>query len=414
MKKTLRTLLVVVLALILCLAFFGCKDTNDDVVDIPKVEGSIDTTYSIDIEGLSTEKLVVSKAQILEIAKTKGVEYTFEEPCFASDKTDDDGNPIPHSLKGVYLDDILELYADGAVSGSYSALTLKAKDGYETVLTSDTYNLEHGGSKMIVAYEYDGIQLTEQESSGALRAVFPDQVANAWVKKLKTIIFSDAALSPPAPTILNFVEMLGTSYNGSFDKTISTGAGSSDYTFYGISISKLLEGGVLNGEEEDKMYLVAWDFITNGSEFVYREYTNWKSNEYYQNSFLVYEEQRKGGEKEDKNQAPTFDGVNIQKGMSVKNTLALAVKDTALVSLEIAFERYDAEDDNEISLKSVLQLVNMYKSNVNYTIIDIEENTVTVASSALESATITNEDGVYTLQYGTNSMALKSISIAND
>lgn len=419
MKKTLRTLLVVMLAFILCFAIIGCKDNNAELdpddknleQDANDIDKEADNAYFIEIEGINVEKIIVTKAQIFEIAKTKEVVYTFDDPCYASDKTDDDGELIPHSLKGVYLDDILDVYADGAVSGAFSALSIMATDTYGTIITSDTYNEEHGGSKMIIAYEYDDIILNEKQASGALRVVFPDQVANSWVKKLKTIIFSDAELVSPQPITLNFMELLDNSYNGSFQKEVVTDADSSNYTFYGISIAKLLEGNILNADEDDKMYFSAWDYKTNGTDSYYKEYTGWKSYEFYQDSFLVYELQKEGGEKEKSNHPPTLEGVNIKKGMSIKNTLALTVKDTALVSLELAFDRYDKESTNEILLKDVLKLVNLYNETASYSIVDSEGNTVTVPSLALEEAKLTKTSGVYTLQYGTNSLAIKSISI---
>lgn len=391
----LTKLMLLSISLLLLFSLASCEPNQD---------------YTITIEGIGPEAIEITKSQILNLSETKSVVYDQDNPCYASDKTDDDNNLIPRILKGVYLDDILEVYAHGVVSGSFSAMTIKAADGYETVLTSDTYNPEHGGSKMIIAFEYEGIVLNESESSGALRAVFPDQPANSWVKGIKTIIFSDAALTPPAPSKINFLELLGDDYNGSFETTRTVGENTQDYIYYGISIDKLLEEGILEADEEDKMYLIAWDYITDGTSSFYREYTNWKSWEYYANSYLTYQCKIGEGEIEDLGLAPILDGANIQKGMSVKNTLAITVSSTALITLDIAYERFDLADEGKIDIIDILDLVNMYDEEGEYVVFDTNDQEYNLTSETLSQAELVNEEGVYTLHYGEDStLIIKSI-----
>lgn len=418
MKRKLLVVFVIMLIAALCLSAFACKAPTDDNAggnpsneedNEPSTEN--DDDYVLEIEGIGAEIISVTKAQIKALAQTKLVEYTKEEPCYTSDKTDEDNNPIPHWLKGVYLDDILAEYADGAVSGYYSSMVLKAEDGYENQLTQDTFSVEHGGSKMIIAYEYDGHELKPGEESGALRAVFPDQVANSWAKKLKKIIFTDAQLLPPAPTSLNFVELLGEDFDGSFQKDVTTGAGTSAYTFYGVSLAALFEAGILAAEESDKMYLNAWDYITDGTSSFYREYTNWKSYEYYSNAYLVYQYKVGDGEIQQESTAPNLDGENILKGMTVKNMLSLSVKSTALVCLDMAYERFDTDKNDTIMLSDVLGLVNMMNDKKTYTITTASDAQVQVSGDTLSSATLSKTQSGYTLNYGAESVAIKSISI---
>ncbi len=413
MKRKLLFIPVILLAAVFCLSAFGCKSTPEDD-NIPKNIVPIsqnDDNYVLKIEGIGAEVINITKTQIKALANTKLVEYTEDEPCFASDKTDDSNNPIPHTLKGVYLDDLLAEYANGAIAGYYSAMVLKGSDGYETQLMQETFSEEHGGTKMIIAYEYDGHALNPTAKSGALRAVFPDQVANSWVQMLEKIIFTDAEFSPPIPTTLNFVELLGEGYNSSFTKDITTGNGTSAYTFYGISLAKLFEDEILVATTADKMYLRAWDYVTDGTQSFNREYTNWKSSEYYSDAYLVYSYKIADGEKQPENNAPGFDGANILKGMTVKNVLSLSVKNTALVCLDMAYDRYDTDHNDTINISEVLGLVNMMEDKNTYTITSVSDTTTQLSSVTLAKATLVKAQSGYDLRYDGQSINIKSISI---
>lgn len=354
MKK--RFLFIPVLILILSFSFAvflsACEKSDNGDND------GGDDGYTFEIHGLQSESAVITKLQVKELFETKPVIRGSDNPVYASDKTDDYGNKIPHTVKGVYLDDLLDIYCGGAVSGAYSAITFQADDGYETLITQETYSIEHGGSPMIIAFEYDGNELSPSSSSGALRVVFDLQTANSWIKKLKKIIFNDAALQPPSVEKVYFAEALN-GFDGSFNKAITTGTGSTEYTFYGISIKKLLENGILTATETDKMYINAWDYITNGTDAFYREYTSWKSYEYYNDAYLVNEEQPSGGTKAVTGLAPVFDGINILKGMKIKNVAALSVGKSAVVSLKVAFTRFDTEKSSNIKLSTVLTLAGL-------------------------------------------------------
>ncbi|MDD4316850.1 MAG: hypothetical protein PHC84_06815, partial [Clostridia bacterium] len=215
----------------------------------------------------------------------------------------------------------------------------------------------------------------------------------------------------PMPTTLNFVELLGEEYNGSFTKDITIGSGTSLNTYYGISLAELFTQGVLNAAETDKMYLRAWDYITNGTEFFYREYTNWKNNEYYANSFLVYSYKEGAGEVQPYDRCPMFDGANILKGMSVKNVLSLSVKDTALVCLDMAYDRFDVEHDGEINLSDILGLVNMMKGSQTYTVKAVSGTLTDIPGTVLAESTLEKNGEEYILHYGDQSMTIASISI---
>lgn len=409
MKKNFLSI-ILILSIVFSLGLLvACNPETDNPLN--------DDSYVLEIKGLTADEnyvVSITKAQIKELYKTKPVTVTNDNPVYASDKQDEEtGLPIPHTLKGVYLDDLLEIYAGGAVSGAFSAMTLLSNDGYTAILTNDTYSLEHGGSKMIICFEYDSINLNPKEKSGSLRAVFPNQPANSWAKKLKTIEFSSVKLNPPTPLKLNFVELLGDTYNGQFVKTETTGDTAVNVTNYGISLKKLFEGNILIAEEKDKMYLTAWDYITDGTNVNTREYANWKGYDYYCDSYLVYYKQENGGDKIPYVHSPSFDGENILKGMSVKNVLSLSVNKTALVSIETALDRYAT--DGSFSFNSILDLINMKDKDSAYLVSDTNGNTVTLTYDELSLATVSKTDNIYILTYNTDkTLNLKTVEIQAD
>jgi hypothetical protein len=107
---------------------------------------------------------------------------------------------------------------------------------------------------MIIALSYDGIQLNVNEKSGALRAVFPDQIMNAWAKKLQLIEFSTEILATPQANRLYFFETLGNACNGQYTITEEVeGGNTAEFTYYGKSIAELIEAGILTAISTDKM-----------------------------------------------------------------------------------------------------------------------------------------------------------------
>ena len=410
MKKHLLFVLFIAIVLVLSVSLAACG--SDAAINNGENNNvSTDDNYSLTVSGIGVDDIVITKKQIKDIFAIKPVIFDEENPVYASDKTDDAGNPIPHTIKGVYFDDVLSEYADGALSGAYSSMTLKSLDGYESVLTSDIYNTEHGGSKMIIAINYDGEDLKETSKSGALRAVFPNQIANSWAKFLSEIVFGNATLLPPEPTTLNFCELIDSAYFGQFEKTIEIGTGSETVTYYGISLDSLIDEGILNADENDKMFISAWDYITNGTESFYREYINWKSYEIYSDAYLVYETQTEGGAKTPYDLSPALNSALMQSGMTVKNVLSLSVNDTALVSLKIAFERYKGEGESTVAIKNILENISMFDSVANYKITDREGNETTVTADDLTSAQISFDGDDYILTVGGNDILIKTITL---
>ena len=406
MKKGWITVFTVLLAFIMLVGFAACEKDNGESGGGDKNGQNIsDDDYTLEIYGIYDQPALVTKAQIKQLAQTKLVEYTWDNPCYASDKTDDDGNPIPHAVKGVYLDDILNEYvnqneSEPLYSGSFPAMTLiDDENNYSMIFTQEVYSVAHGGSDMIIAFEYDGITLNPNEKSGALRAVFPDQAMGAWVKKLKQIVFSEIEIEMPEAEKLNFIEMLDQKYYGSLQK--------GENTWYGISLAALFEDGLLQADENHKMYVEAWDF----EEGEYKAFVRWTAYDYYSGALLANEVKEGQGPKTPYEQSYRFEGASGGKGMSIKNTLAVSVKKAALLSLENAFKVFDTDGDNALDFTVILERVNMYSETHSYTVTDIDGDQTVLTAPQLSQAVLSKTEEGYILTYGqSDSINIKSIS----
>ncbi len=346
MKKHLSILVILLLVLALTV---GCsKDNEKEPAPTPtKAPQSYeDDDYVLEIVGIGDETIKVTKGQIREIAEGgKLVEYTEDQPAYASDKTDDNGNKIPHTLKGVYFDDILEAYANGAKSSDFTSMSIYAADGYETILTADIFNTEQGGVKMIVAFEYDGVILNPDEKSGALRVVFPDKPANSWAKQVSKIVLvnEDEKESVPGTESVYFAESAGEKYDGSYEVDGTT--------YFGISFKKLFEDGILKSGDDAQMFVYSWDGT---------EYTSFKTKEYYLDAYLVYASKRADSEEfEPEENAPVFNGANILKGMKVKHTMYVTVDNTSFAVLDKVFEKLDSKGKGNVPILDLLEEINM-------------------------------------------------------
>lgn len=415
MKK--RVFAVAVLAMVFVLLsaviFVACSpDTNPGTENTVLTDDEYTLTLRglVDSEGNPLADIIITKAQLKALFLTHPVTYTEEEPCYASDKQDDDGNLIPHSIEGVYLEDVLAEYTDSDVIDAYGSMGLYATDTYFTLLTEETFNSTGRGSKMIIALSYDGIQLNVNEKSGALRAVFPDQIMNAWAKKLQLIEFSTEILATPQANRLYFFETLGNACNGQYTITEEVeGGNTAEFTYYGKSIAELIEAGILNAISTDKMHLSAWDY--NSETEKYTAYSAWTKYEIYSVGYLLNEYEREDEGVEPLTRAPVFDGPTFSSGMTVKNILAVSVFNSAVVSLSTAFERFDTNTDNSIWVKDILILLNMYEEDNEYTITMIDDTTADLTAEEIFTASLQKEGDGYNFVYGSESATIKRIAI---
>lgn len=412
-RKFFAVVLTLLLLMSLITGLTACKkDENKPVANDD--EYTLTLKGMVDADGQTLADTAITKKQIKELYKTKPVDYTADNPCYASDKTDDNGNKIPHTLKGVYLEDLIAEYSAGSTIDAYGSLTLNAADNYVTIATEEIFNSAGRGSKMIIAFEYDGNMLSEKEKSGALRAVFPDQIANVWCKKLKSIEFSTDILQAPSVNKFTVLEALGEGYNGSYTIPVTTPNETYNMTYYGLSLKKLLDARILNAAETDKMYLNAWDY--NDATEKYSEYSVWTKYAVFSNGYLLYEEQRGNEQREPMSRAPVFDGPAFEKGMTVKNVLALSVYKTAVVSLTTAMTRFDPDKDNQTDGKfnasDLLRLLNMWDDDNTYAVTPVEGNKVTLSYALMQAAKISKSGDSFILTYGNNqSVTVKSLEI---
>jgi len=417
-KRKYFAIFTLIFIVLLSFSLSACKTD-----DVPEVNDNVlaettDDEYTLELKGLIDDQgnvladVLITKAMIKTLYETNPVEYTEEEPCYASDKRDEDNNLIPHSLKGVYLEDVLSELSDSATIDAYGSMTLSATDNYVTVVTEDVFNSSGRGSKMIIALEYDGISLNTAERSGALRAVFPGQIANTWAKKLKTIEFSTDILLTPSVNQLYFYEYLDQEYRDSYSIVEDVQPeGTANFTYYGFSLGELIDGEILNAQASDKMHVSAWDY--NSESETWSEYQAWTKYEVYSVGYLLDQVQREEEGVEDLDRSPVFDGPTFSAGMTVKNVLSASVFNSSIVTLETAFRRYDTNTDGEIWVKDLLLLLRMYDEDDSYIITSLDDTTVEITAEQIFAAKFKfiKDGDEYTFNYDSQSISFKKIEV---
>ena len=264
--------------------FTGCDEDGNNEATFTDDDYTITLSNLVDKDGNQIDDVVIKKSDIRALFETKPVIHDDTNPVVASDKQDEDGNLIPHTVKGVYLEDLLAQYTTSGTIDKYASMTLYALDGYITVVTEDVFNSDLHGNKMILALEFDGEVLTPQSKSGAIRAIFPDQVANGWAKYLTKIEFSSEILKNPSVYSLHVLEELSLeTYGGSYTEETEDGI----YTYSGLKFSKLIgENNILKGVKEiDKLIAIAWDY--NSSTNKYNEYIKSTTYDVYSKGYLL-------------------------------------------------------------------------------------------------------------------------------
>jgi len=406
-SKIILRVFAIVLLLAVSFSLLSCNK-NEEQPQVSDDAYTVTLSGLVDAEGNALADVSVTKAQIKTLYESKPVIYTNEAPCYASDKTDEQGNKIPHSLKGVYLEDVMAAYTESATIDAYGSLTLNATDTYVSIATEEVFNSSGRGSKMILAFEYDGITLTTKESSGALRAVFPDQIANCWAKKLTKIEFSTEILETPNVFRFSVIEEIAGDFS-SYQGTATLAGEEEDCTYFGISVAWLIEKEILNAQATDKMHCSAWDY--NSETDTSSAYSAWTKYDVYSGGWLLFERQVSGYGKEPLTRTPVFDGPAFSAGMTVKNILALSVFNTSVVSMETAFDRFDSDNEGEFYVKDILLLLNMYDEDNSYLVTPPTGAAVELTASQIWAATVTKEDGEYSLSYNGGEVAIASVSI---
>lgn len=416
-KFFLAALLAVIL--ILSVISFTACEKNDGIPQVSDDEYTltlkglyrIDESIAGDDKTVALPDVVITKKQVKELYNTKPVSFTSDNPVFASDKTDDDGNPIPHSLKGVYLEDLLAEYSNSMAISEYGSLTLNATDGYVTVATGEVFDSHNGahGSKMIVAFEYDGIALNVKERSGALRAVFPNQIANVWAKKLNVIEFSKEILTTPAVYEFSVLEALDfATYGGGYEADKVTENGTYHYSYSGIQISKLIGvDKILQGiTDADKMCAFGWDY--NDATDKYSEYKVWTKYDVFNNGYILTSGVKDDDSVSTLTRTPVFDGPSFGAGMTVKNLLSLSVFHSAVVVMDTAMTRWDHNadgvTDGKFNVRDLLTHLNMYDDDNNYVITELDGDKVNLTYAQITAAKVSKNTAsdMYEITYGNN------------
>jgi hypothetical protein len=281
------------------------------------------------------------------------------------------------------------LYGD-KVSADFMAMSIKASDGYDPIVPLNIFNENFGGTRMVIALEYEGVLLNINEPSGALRAIFPAKANNSWVKMLKTITFGSVAPVQDKTNAVHFIETLGDNFKGSFTKGI--------INFNGIDISKLLgSGGIFENNQSLYMFMTAFD----DEDDLYLRTDN---HARYSTSYFV----TSSGDPSYRGY-PVFDGPATLSPSRVRNVAFVTVGDVALVSFATFFERY--AKSGVLAFSSVFDNLNMVDYSLGFVVADLSGNEVNISASVLKSATIALTNGVYVLTYGEESLQIKSFTV---
>lgn len=401
-----KSILAIILVLIISLSSITFASCNKDEKDSTEIS---DGNYTLILKGLVDSNknpigdISITKNQILEMYKTKGVTYTEDNPAVATDKTDENGKAIKHTLKGVYLEDLVKDFSNSMDMYNYGSISFSGLDGYLAITTEDVYNPEKHGSKVVVVFEFDGFYMKENSDTGALRTVVPDQIAATWVKELNIIEFSTEILTAPTAFSFDVLETIDTeTYGGGY--TITKGDGGT-YNYTGISIKKLIgENGLFkNITELDKMCSIGWDYKSESNTFA--EYSVWTTYEYYQNGYIITGGTKEGDPGAKIARTPLVDGPQYSDAMNVKNALAILCFRNSIVSMETAMKRYDPDLDGKtdgyFNLKDLLVLLNMYGQDKKYQITRIDGSKVDLSREDATKATISkNDEDEYILHVG--------------
>lgn len=393
--------------------FTSCDKNKPPTKEFADDDYTLTLSNLVDKDGNQIDDVVIKKSDIRALFKTKPVIHDDTNPVVASDKQDDDGNLIPHTLKGVYLEDLLAQYTTSGTIDKYASMTLSSTDGYVTVVTEDVFNSDLRGSKMIIALEYDGNVLNPNAKSGALRAIFPNQIANGWAKYLNKIEFSSEMLKTPTVYSLHILETLNfETYGGSYTEETEDVV----YTYSGLKISKLIgEDNILKGVKSvDKLSAVAWDFNSDTGKF--NEYKTWVTYDVYNEGYLLTSGTLDTDDAWTLTRTPILDGPTYSDGMTVKNILSISVFHSAIVSLETAMKRYDADadgfTDDSFKIKDLLLLLNMFDKDTDYIVTKLDGTKIEVSNAQMSQSIISKStESTYVISYGDMSFEFKTIDM---
>ncbi|MCL2630029.1 MAG: hypothetical protein FWD49_00730 [Firmicutes bacterium] len=393
MKKFFKvTTLLLVLVFAGTLILTACNDGNPN-------SAISDDDYTLTIKGYLDDgkDLVIKKSVIKEFYAENPDKRAPEDgervAGIRTHKVDGKDELITYEVSGVYLDDILALYGEKTASDFDVMTVISLDDGYENILKPDIFDTTKGGVKMIIALFYEGEELTQESQSGALRAVFPTKANNAWAKHLCEIRFGETAPMQDATTTAYFMETL-TDFVDTFSK------GNAWYS--GVSISALLDAGILADNEDLYMFITGFD--EEEDYLVVKNYLN------YASAFLTDKISLTGenGQYNALAKSPVFDGADYLNALKISNTAFLTLGKTALVSFAQLAERH-ANAQGDLKVSDILTELNMPKTGlVNYEVKDTNGEMAVLTADIFNSATIKSEGGNFVLTHANGTLNIAS------
>lgn len=284
--------LSILLVLLMLLSLVACTPTDD----------YNDDDYTITIKGLGQD-IAITKAQI------KALDAVTLDNLTAIDKfVEGTTDPIVYSAKGVYLDDIIAAYCQDIDFSydNYSRIVVTSTDSYSVTVVQQYFMFD---TKPLIAYQYNGNDITTNSSSGALRMVVDGSEQALWAKKLHTIQF----FSEPVINEISTIAILGT-----FPQTNNA-----------IDITTMFEGSI---DANFVSCMIALDPIADGVV-----------------PFIAYRTDATGNLSSGKvvmngTKAPYYFATNMQQGETVSNLFSLELPATLVINqdkLDTYLQYYD-------------------------------------------------------------------------
>ncbi len=323
-----KKILILMLSVLLILgSFTGCSNNT-----------STEGEYTLTISGLPEADKVFTMEEINEL----------EIHEISAQSTSSSGEIKTVEAKGVYLKDILTIC--GLNQSELDSIVLSSSDGY----TMEIPNSILGKRDILLAMEVDG------ESFGTLRSVVPDELAMYWVKDLVKIEVIGEIQIEEASEIL----LLEGMYSHLDADT---------YTYDGEDLSAFKVQDMID------------EYISEDVEFVnMMSIDGWGKNDKFdivKEQNIIYE----GAE------APLFDGVDLPKGMSLKQTLYMGFGKTYVVSINMVNEKNATTAATLLDIATVADLVD----SEMYILTAADGYEVEVAKADLERGVLTiSEEGV--------------------
>ncbi len=408
--------LILALICILTVSFVACGDnvssSNNCLTDASADDGYVLTLQFMQEDNVTVASTIsVTKREIKDIYSTKPVVL---DSFKASDKTDF------HSVKGVYLDDILTSKNVLKKTTDFGGLQFVSTDNHAPKISKGDYDYQNGGSKINIALEYDGNVLTETGKSGALRTVLPNRANATWAKKLEKIVFSQREAVMPSPTklyILQTLDNVSTLLTSKeFSKADNDNSSITHY-FQGVGISALKDAGIVSYASTDEMAVMCWNYYdatvqANPDSYQFNGVTYYSYASFDSAAICMKTKTDLSADWTDVEKGPAFDGRNISNGLKRSYFSSLAIKNTAVINMEMSYRARIYKQTEALTLDKILEEVNMFDVAKKYKLTGINGEVLSFENgSDIRTTKVIKDGNAYKIKYDTTEFVLKTVEI---